>query len=543
MSKTFKERQKIQNKIRKLANALRNRVNGETLPKYFMTLMFYRYLSETFANSINKTLPANEPRWEKTDEEAIKARYNDPEFFDREENLKRLSHMGFFLKPSDLFVNLANVSENEQTDKLHYRLRKILDYIEASSEANVHSWDDFKGLFDGIDPNNNDLGSEDEEKSITLQKFIHEVKEFSLDLDKVSVDPFGEIYEHLMFFFANMGGKTGGEFFTPQEVSELLVGLTTIDKKQDITVYDPACGTGSLLINFVKKLGKDHIDMLFGQELNPNTYNLCRMNMFIHGLDYDKFSIKVGDTLVSKFGHKDFYDKDNKEFKVDIVVSNPPYSKEWTPVEEERFRPTGKDLPKKPADYAFILHGLSCLKDDGVAAFVCPFGVLYREGVEGSIRKYLIEQNLVDAVILLPNKIFTNTTIPTCIILFKKQRDNTDILFIDASREFEKFGKLNYITGSDFNPEQNHVKNILGYYNDRKSVKGLSYVATLDEIKENDYVLLVDNYVTPIADLESSIANLNINQLNSELASLAQENQQILENINDFVEFFNNNKK
>lgn len=447
--------------------------------------------------------------------------------------------MGFFMKPSDLFQNFSTFLRDNPTNKeAHIKLREIFDFIQKTSNAYGHSKDDFEGLFDGIDPKNQELGKTHEAKSETIRRFLDAVENFELKLGDVSVDVFGEFYEHLMFFFANIGGKTGGEFFTPQEVSELLVGLTTIYKNKDVTVYDPACGTGSLLINFVKKLGADQIDSLFGQELNPNTYNLCRMNMFIHDLSYDKFSIKVGDTLVSEFGHKKQYKDINKDFKVDIVVSNPPYSQEWTPINEQRFKPTGEDLPKKPADYAFILHGLSCLKDDGVAAFVCPLGVLFRGNVEGRIREHLIKDNIVDAVITLPKKIFMNTDTPTCILLLNKNKKNTDIMFIDATQEFQKYGRLNYITNKDFDPENNNVDNILNCYKERKSIPGFSYVATAEEVIENECVLLVDNYVTPLVDLENEVQNLNIEKITADLDALTSENKKLQKNISNFAEFF-----
>jgi len=335
-------------------------------------------------------------------------------------------------------------------ENLNETLERIFGNIEASAQG-TDSEDNFKGLFDDIDVNSNKLGSTVAQRNEKLVKLLNSIAEMKLgDYKDNTIDAFGDAYEFLMGMYASNAGKSGGEFYTPQEVSELLTRLALVGKTEVNKVYDPACGSGSLLLKFAKILGKDNVRLgFFGQEINITTYNLCRINMFLHDIDYDKFDIGLGDTLTDPL-HWD-------EEPFEAIVSNPPYSINWKGdsdpilINDPRFSPAGVLAPKSKADLAFIMHSLSWLSTNGTAAIVCFPGVMYRSGAEKKIRQYLIDNNYIDCVIQLPDNLFFGTSIATCVMVLKKSKSENSTLFIDASKEFVKVTNNNKLTLDNIN--------------------------------------------------------------------------------------------
>jgi len=419
---------------------------------------------------------------------------------------------GFFILPSELFVN---VRKNAPYDNdLNVTLEKVFKHIEQSS-AGSDSEDDFKGLFDDIDVNSKKLGNTVDERNKKLVKLLDGIGNMKLgNYQENTIDAFGDAYEYLMTMYASNAGKSGGEFYTPQEVSELLTKLATVGKKSINKVYDPACGSGSLLLKSAKILGKGNVRQgFFGQEINITTYNLCRINMFLHDIDYDKFDIALGDTL-TKPQHWD-------DEPFEVIVSNPPYSIHWEGednpllINDVRYAPAGVLAPKSKADLAFILHSLSWLASDGTASIVCFPGVLYRGGKEGKIRKYLVDNNYVDCVIQLPDNLFFGTTIATCIMVLKKNKKDANILFIDASAECVKVTNSNKLTDSN-------IDKIVSAFTDRQDIEHFTKVVSNKDIEAQGYNLSVSTYV----EQEDKREKINIRELNEELAEIvARENE------------------
>ena len=506
------ERDELHKAIWKIANDLRGSVDGWDFKQYVLGFLFYRFISENLTNYINKLEPDDNFDYAKLSDEQAE--------YGRNETLKE---KGFYILPSELFCNVRKKAKNDAD--LNVTLNNVFNNIENSAKG-TDSEDDMKGLFDDIDVNSNKLGNTVKERNDKLVKIIDSIGELPLgNYQDNTIDVFGDAYEYLMTMYASNAGKSGGEFFTPQEVGELLARITLMDKKEVNKVYDPCCGSGGLLLKFAKILGKENVkDGFYGQEVNLTTYNLARINMFLHDINYNKFNIARGDTLI------DPKHWDDEPF--DAIVSNPPYSIKWEGksnpllINDERFAPAGILAPESKADLAFTMHMLSWLSAKGTAAIVEFPGVLYRGGAEGKIRKYLIDNNFVDTVIQLPSDLFFGTSIATCILVLKKNKTDNSILFVDASEEFVRNTNKNKL--SDAN-----IDNILSLLKNRVDVENKAIVVPNEEIAENDYNISVNSYLKTATDeVEIDIVELNKNiqeivakqsQVRKELDSIIQE--------------------
>ncbi|QDY59991.1 type I restriction-modification system subunit M [Helicobacter pylori] len=495
------ERNELHNTIWKVANELRGSVDGWDFKQYVLGILFYRYISENMTHYINKEERKRDPGFDYallSDEEAKSAR----------EGL--IEEKGFFIPPSALFCNvLKNAHHNED---LNVTLQNIFNEIEKSS-LGTPSEQNVKGLFADLDVNSNKLGISHKNRVEKLTKILEAIGGMQLgDYLKSGIDVFGDAYEYLMAMYASNAGKSGGEFFTPQEVSELLAKITLHGQESVNKVYDPCCGSGSLLLQFSKVLGDKNVSKgYFGQEINLTTYNLCRINMFLHDINYSKFHIALGDTLL------DPKHEDDEPF--DAIVSNPPYSTKWVgdnnPLlrNDKRFSQAGVLAPKNAADLAFTMHMLSYLSNSGTAAIVEFPGVLYRGNAEAKIREHLVKENVIDCVIALPDNLFFGTSIATCILVLKKKnkKDNTT-LFIDASKEFVKEGKKNKL-------KAHNREKILQTYIERKAIKHFSALANIEKIQENDYNLSVNRYV----EQEDTKEAIDIKALNVEISQIVEK--------------------
>lgn len=507
------ERAELHRTIWNIANDLRGSVDGWDFKQYVLGMLFYRYISENLTNYINKG------EWEAGNTDFDYAELSDEEAIEIKDDMVQTK--GFFILPSELF---QNVRKNAAKDKnLNETLERVFKNIEAST-IGAKSEKNFKGLFDDIDVNSNKLGNTVEERNKKLVKILNAIGDMQLgDVKNNSIDAFGDAYEFLMTMYASNAGKSGGEFFTPQEVSELLARITVVGKEDVNKVYDPACGSGSLLLQFAKVLGKDKVRIgFFGQEVNITTYNLCRINMWLHDIDYTKFDIALGDTLIEP--------KHWDDEPFEAIVSNPPYSIKWEGddnpllINDPRFAPAGVLAPKSKADLAFIMHCLSWLASNGTAAIVCFPGVLYRGGAEQKIRKYLVDNNYIDAIIQLPENLFFGTGITTCIMVLKRSKSDNNILFIDASKEFIKSGNKNKLTDEN-------IQNILDAYIERKNIDHFVKLASREEVEEFDYNLSVTAYVEP----EDTKEEIDIVKLNAEIEKIVARQQVLREEIDKII--------
>ena len=471
------ERAELHRTIWQIANDLRGSVDGWDFKNYVLGMLFYRFISENITAFIN----AEEHRAGNADFDYAECSDEQAEF-GREVTVQE---RGFYILPSQLF---GNVRKRAAADpNLNETLNNIFHAIENSAKG-AASEDDMKGLFADIDVNSNKLGATVQKRNETLVKILDKIGDMKLgNLADNQIDTFGDAYEFLMTMYASNAGKSGGEFFTPQEVSELLARITLVGKKQVSKVYDPACGSGSLLLKFAKVLGKENVRQgFYGQEINITTYNLCRINMFLHDINYEKFDIALGDTLLAP--------KHWDDEPFECIVSNPPYSIKWVGdenpllINDPRFSPAGILAPKSKADLAFTMHMLSWLATNGTAAIVEFPGVLYRGGAEQKIRKYLIDNNYIDTVIQLPANLFFGVGIATCIIVLKKSKKDNATLFIDASAEFIHEGNKNKL--SDAN-----IARILEAFVARKDDAHFARLVENDKIAENDYNISVSSYV------------------------------------------------
>jgi type I restriction enzyme M protein len=431
-----------------------------------------------------------------------------------------IEEKGFFILPSELFCNVRARAATD--DNLNETLERVFANIEDSAKGS-EAEDNFAGLFDDFDVNSNKLGSTVAKRNERLVKLLNGVAEMKLSYKDNAIDAFGDAYEYLMTMYASGAGKSGGEFFTPADVSELLTRLGTVGKTEVNKVYDPACGSGSLLLKAQKVLGKDSVRQgFFGQEINVTTYNLCRINMFLHDVGFDKFNIACEDTLISP-QHWD-------EEPFELIVSNPPYSIKWAGddnpllINDPRFSPAGVLAPKSKADLAFIMHSLSWLAPNGTAAIVCFPGIMYRGGAEQKIRKYLVDNNFIDCIIQLPSNLFFGTSIATCIMVLKRGKTDNKILFIDASKEFIKVTKNNKLT-----PE--NIENIVAEFSSREDKEHYAHLASYDEIKENDYNLSVSTYVEA-ADTREVI---DITVLNAQIEEIVARENVLREEISKII--------
>lgn len=496
--KKEQEREELHRAIWAIADELRGAVDGWDFKNYVLGTMFYRYISENLTNYIN----AGEHEAGNSDFDY--AQMSDEEAEEAREGL--VEEKGFFILPSQLFVNVCKAAPNDEN--LNETLEAIFNAIEGSAQGSA-SESDFAGLFDDFDVNSNKLGATVAKRNEKLTKLLWGVRDMNLgDVKDHDIDAFGDAYEYLMTMYASNAGKSGGEFFTPSDVSELLTRLGTVGKTEVNKVYDPACGSGSLLLKAEKVLGHDKVrNGFFGQEINITTYNLCRINMFLHDVGFDKFNIACEDTLINP-AHWD-------DEPFELIVSNPPYSIKWAGdenpllINDPRFAPAGVLAPKSKADLAFIMHSLSWLASNGTAAIVCFPGIMYRGGAEQKIRKYLIDNNYVDCVIQLPSNLFFGTSIATCIMVLKKNKADNKILFIDATNECIKVTNNNKLTPDNMN-------RIVDTFTNRAEDAHFSHIADYDEVAGNDYNLSVSTYV----EAEDTREKVDITKLNAEIAEI-----------------------
>lgn len=512
-SKKEQERSELHRTIWNIANDLRGSVDGWDFKQYVLGMLFYRFISENLTKYIND----GEHNADNTEFDYAKLSDEVAETI-RED---MVNTKGFFILPSQLFENVRKNARNDEN--LNETLENALNAIEDSAKGH-DSEDDMKGLFDDLDVNSNKLGSSVSKRNEHLVQLMDGVGDMKLGgYQDNTIDAFGDAYEYLMGMYASAAGKSGGEFFTPQEVSELLARLTTIGKTSVNKVYDPACGSGSLLLKFAKILGRDNIRQgFYGQEINITTYNLCRINMFLHDIDYDKFDIALGDTLV------DPQHWDDEPFEA--IVSNPPYSIHWPGtddpvlINDQRFAPAGVLAPKSKADLAFIMHSLSWLATNGTAAIVCFPGIMYRGGAEKKIRKYLVDNNFIDAIIQLPDNLFYGTSIATCIMVLKKNKSENSTLFVDASKEFVKVTNSNKLT-------EENIDTILEWVKERKDIEHTVRLVPNSEIAKEDYNLSVSTYVEP----EDTREQVDIKELNAEIERIVAREQELREKIDNII--------
>lgn len=503
------ERDELHRAIWAIADELRGSVDGWDFKSYVLGMMFYRYISENLTNYINEgEIEAGNDRFDYallSDEDAKQAR----------EDLVKTK--GFFILPSELFCNVRKKAASDEN--LNMTLEAVFNHIEESAKGS-ESEDNFAGLFDDIDVNSNKLGATVAKRNANLVKLIEGVANMGLgNYKENSIDAFGDAYEYLMSMYASNAGKSGGEFFTPQEVSELLTRIAVSGKTEVNKVYDPACGSGSLLLKAAKILGKENVRQgFFGQEINLTTYNLCRINMFLHDIGFDKFDIAHEDTLLSP------QHWDDEPFEV--IVSNPPYSIKWegddNPVliNDSRFSPAGVLAPKSKADLAFIMHSLAWLSTNGAAAIVCFPGIMYRGGAEKKIRQYLIDNNFIDCIIQLPSNLFFGTSIATCIMVLKRSKPDNHTLFIDASNECVKVTNNNKLT-------EENIANIVKAFVSREEVAHYARPVAYEEIVKQDYNLSVSSYI----EQEDTREKIDIKKLNAEIEEIVAREQVLRDEI------------
>lgn len=530
-SDAINQRLQLHRKIWAIADDVRGAVDGWDFKQYVLGILFYRFISENMCEYFNKA--EREVYEEELKEAKEKGTEDDIEPFDfdyaslSDEEARKdfmsgtVEDKGFFILPSQLFANV--VKNADQNENLNTDLANIFKSIEGSA-VGYQSEEDIKGLFEDLDTTSTRLGSTVKEKNERLTKILKGIAEINFaDFKNNDIDAFGDAYEFLISNYASNAGKSGGEFFTPQTVSKLLSRLVMYGKTDINKVYDPTCGSGSLLLQ-MKKQFEEHIieDGFFGQEINMTNYNLARMNMFLHNVNYNNFSIKRGDTLLNPLH------KDEKPF--DAIVSNPPYSIKWVGdrdpvlINDERFAPAGKLAPKSYADYAFIMHSLSYLSSKGCAAIVCFPGIFYRKGAEQTIRKYLIDNNFIDCVIQLPENLFFGTSIATCILVMAKNKVENKVLFIDASKEFKKETNNNIL-------EEENIAAIVEEFANRTDKQYFSRYVDVDEIVQNDYNLSVSTYV----EKEDTREVIDIKVLNAQIKETVEKIDILRAEINKIV--------
>ena len=494
------QRAELHKKIWALADKLRGAINGWDFRQYVLGVLFYRFISEDIVEYFNEF-----DYTKISDEEA-----------EKNFRVKFVEAKGFFILPSHLFVNIVKNIDNNQN--LSVVLSNIFELIEASSK-------NMKGLFNEIDTNSEKLGLTIKERNKRLADILIGINEINFSKFKDNeIDVFGDAYEYLISNYASNAGKSGGEYFTPQTVSKLLARIVMENKKKINKVYDPTCGSGSLLLQIKKQFDENITDCeFFGQELNTTNYNLARMNMLLHGINYMKFNIKRGDTLLNPL-HK-------AEKPFDAIISNPPYSTKWVGkddknlIKDERFADVGKLAPKNKSDFAFILHSLNYLSNDGRAVIVCFPGIFYRKGAEHTIRKYLIDNNVVDCIIQLCDNLFFGTTIATCILVLSKNRKTDKILFLDASCEYKKKTNKNILT-------EKNIEKILEGFKKRENIQYFSKNVSKDEIISNDYNLSVSKYI----EKENKKEKIDINILNEKIKNTVKRIDILRKSINKLIE-------
>lgn len=516
------QRAELHRKIWAIADDVRGAVDGWDFKQYVLGILFYRFISENMS-----------AYFDKAEHEAgdLDFRYADLSDEEAEEDFRpdTVEDKGFFILPSQLFENV--VRHAAENDDLNIELAQIFKDIEASA-IGFKSEEDIKGLFDNLDTRSNILGGTVKEKNKRLSDILNGINSINFgNFEENDIDAFGDAYEFLISNYASNAGKSGGEFFTPQTVSKLLARLVMVGKDKINKVYDPTCGSGSLLLQ-MKKQYEEHIleDGFFGQEINMTNYNLARMNMFLHNINYNSFNIKRGDTLLNP--------QHLEEKPFDAIVSNPPYSVKWvgdgnpTLINDDRFAPAGKLAPKSKADFAFIMHSLNHLSNKGRAAIVCFPGIFYRGGAEKTIRQYLVDNNFVEAVIALPDNLFFGTSIATTILVLAKNKLENKTLFIDASKEFKKETNNNVLTDSN-------IEHIVELFSNYQNVDYKSALVDNDVIgSEQDYNLSVSTYV----EQEDTREKIDIDVLNKEIAETVTKIDHLRAEIDKIVEELSHGK-
>lgn len=527
-NKKQQERDELHRAIWAIADELRGAVDGWDFKNYVLGTMFYRYISENLTSYVNQG-----------EREAGNVDFDYSKLSDIEAEEARtglVEEKGFFILPSELFCNVhkncdddkATFKDKDGKDKnVKENLNELLELVFSNivdSAKGSQSEGSFAGLFDDFDVNSNKLGSTVGKRNERLVKLINGIASMNLgSVKNHDIDAFGDAYEYLMKMYASNAGKSGGEFFTPAAVSELLTRLGTVGKKNVNKVYDPACGSGSLLLKAEKILGKDAaLNGFYGQEINITTYNLCRINMFLHDIGFDKFDIECEDTLINP------QHWDDEPFE--LIVSNPPYSIKWEGddnpllINDPRFSPAGVLAPKSKADLAFIMHSLSWLASNGTAAIVCFPGIMYRSGAEQKIRKYLVDNNYVDCIIQLPANLFFGTSIATCIMVMKKGKRDNNVLFIDATNEFVKATNNNELTDENIN-------RIVDVFVSRKNIEHFSSLVSYEDIEKNSYNLSVSEYVTA----EDTREKIDIQKLNADIREIVSREEKLRSEIEQII--------
>ncbi len=497
------DKQQLETKLWNIADTLRGKMGADDFRDYILGFIFYKYLSEKMESYANTILKPDKITYHQVE------KHKDKKELLAAVKEEALDKLGYFLKPSELFSELARRGNAEGKSKFILDdLSKVLASIEQSTMGS-ESEEDFGNLFADLDLTSHKLGKTENDKNELVVKVLSHLNEIDFDFKNTESDVLGDAYEYLIGKFASGAGKKAGEFYTPQQVSSVLARLVTVGKTKLKSVYDPTCGSGSLLLRVAKEVKE--VSAFYGQESNPTTYNLCRMNMIMHDVHYKKFDIKNEDTL-ERPQHVDM--------RFEAIVANPPFSAEWSAsplfMSDDRYAPYGRLAPKGTADFAFLQHMIHQLADNGTMACVLPHGVLFRGGAEGHIREYLIkEKNYLDAVIGLPANIFYGTSIPTCILVLKKKREHKDsVLFIDASQHFEKVKTQNVLRAED-------ITKIISTYKERKNEDKYAHVALLNEISENDYNLNIPRYVDTFEEEEA----IDLTKVSKELKNLEKEIQ------------------
>lgn len=510
MTKQAVQQATLHKQLWAMANDLRGSMDASEFKNYILGIIFYRYLSENLSRIIEKEYLAEDNI---TYSEAWKNEaYKNALIKELTEN----SDIGYLIEPEYLYENMIKLINKGEFD-----ISILSKAINKLSESTIghSSQEDFEGLFDDMDLNSNKLGKGEKDRSSLISKIMLKINEIDFMHEDAEIDVLGDAYEYLIGQFAASAGKKAGEFYTPQAVSEILARIVTIGKKEIKDVYDPTCGSGSLLLRLNKhaRVGK-----YYGQEKIQTTYNLSRMNMLLHQVKFNRFDIYNDDTLENPAER-------HKDLKFEAIVANPPYSAQWSAdakfLDDERFSAYGKLAPKSKADYAFIQHMIYHLADNGTMAVVLPHGVLFRGAAEGVIREYLINKNYLDAVIGLPANIFFGTGIPTCILVFKKCKENNDILFIDASNDFSKEKNQNVLL-------EEHIEKIVETYKNRSNIEKYAHVASLDEVKKNEYNLNIPRYIDTFEEEEL----IDLDQVRLEIKNIDKEIEEITNEINKYLE-------
>jgi type I restriction enzyme M protein len=505
-------KKQLRTRLWDIANTLRGKMGADEFRDYILGFIFYKYLSERMHLFADEILKHDGITFDAIDETTPDGQEMLAAI--QEESVERL---GYFLKPSELFHQLAIKGARKDNNFILEELSLILKHIESSTMGH-DSEEDFEGLFEDLDLGSSKLGKTENQKNDLIAKVLVHLDAIDFRLDDTEADVLGDAYEYLIGQFASGAGKKAGEFYTPQEVSTILAKIVTTGKTSLKNVYDPTCGSGSLLLRVAKEVGE--VGGFYGQEMNPTTYNLARMNMILHGVHYKRFDLRNEDTLEHPA-------PEHADLRFEAIVANPPFSAKWSAStiheSDDRFSAYGKLAPKTKADFAFVQHMVHHLDSGATMAVVLPHGVLFRGAAEGHIRRYLIEDcNWLDAVIGLPANIFYGTGIPTCILVLKKQREHPDdILFIDASAHFEKVGNQNQLRPED-------IDRIVDTYRNRETLEKFSHVADLSEVAENDYNLNIPRYVDTFEEEEP----VDLAEVSEKLAALEKamgENDKVID--------------